>query len=129
MNYLIDSSAWIEYFIGSNKGKRLKSILENEANSFTTIEVCLAEIRNWTLKNKQNFENILSTITSRSNIGTIQTKEWIDAAEERFQKRKKIKNFGLVDALLLVKQKYSNAKIVTSDWHFKGIKNVYYIGD
>ena len=42
--------------------------------------------------------------------------------------RKKIKNFGLIDSILVAKQQELNCKIITGDSHFKNLKNVVFIG-
>ena len=40
----------------------------------------------------------------------------------------KIKNFGLIDALLVAKQKEIKCRIVSGDLHFKNLKQVVYMG-
>jgi len=41
--------------------------------------------------------------------------------------KEKMKNFGLVDALILTFAKELNAKVVTGDEHFKGFKEAVFI--
>jgi len=128
MLFIIDTFAWVEYLIASRNGSKVKKLLENPKNSFVTVECCLAELRGWSLKEKQDIKKIYSVVASFSDIVPVMEEEWIEAAEERFEKRKKIKDFGLIDALLLAKQKKFDCKILTGDKHFRKLRFVEFIG-
>jgi hypothetical protein len=54
---------------------------------------------------------------------------WIGAAKIRFEMRKKIKNFGLIDSILVAKQQEFKCKVISGDFHFKSLKNVVYMGE
>lgn len=127
MEYIIDSYAWVEYFIGSKKGEILKKLFLNEKNKFYTIEICLAEINGWAIKNNLNFDNNFAIIKANSDILQIKEKDWILAGEERIKQREKQKNFGLVDSIILIKQKELNCKIITGDKHFKDFSDVIFL--
>ena len=127
MNHIVDSYAWIEYFIGSEKGEIVKKLFLDEKNQFLTVECCLAEIKGWAIKNNQDFDKLYKIIRANSNIVEIAEYNWIEAAIERAEQRKTKKNFGLIDAVLLVKQKELNCKIISGDTHFMGIKNVIFL--
>ena len=122
-DYIIDSYAWIEYLIGSNKGKVLKNLFSEQKNNFFTVECCLAEIKGWSLKNNEDFENIFKIIKSNSEILKIIEQDRIMAAEEKFEQRKTQKDFGLIDAVIVIKQKQLNCKVISGDSHFRLIKN------
>lgn len=124
MLFLIDTYAWVEYLIGSKRGLKVKKLLDDMKNSFITLECCLAELRGWSLKEGKDFNRIYSVIVSNSTILPIESEEWIKAAEKRFEIRKRVKDFGLIDALLLVKREKLRCKILTGDKHFKGLKDV-----
>jgi predicted nucleic acid-binding protein len=49
VKYLIDSYAWIEYFIGSEAGEKVKPIIEDLEEKLTPT-ICLAEIYAKTLE-------------------------------------------------------------------------------
>ena len=51
------------------------------------------------------------------------------AAEIRHEIRKKVKDFGLIDAILVAKRNELKCKIVSGDKHFKGMKDIIYIGE
>ncbi len=127
MEYIIDSYAWIEYFIGSKKGEILKRLFIEEKNKFLTVECCLAEINGWALRNDKDFDSLFKLIRANSNISQITEYDWIEAGKERFEQRKKQKDFGLIDAVLLIKQKEINCKIISGDKHFKNLKNIVFL--
>ena len=127
VTFIIDSHAWIEYFIGSKRGKVLRLLFEDEHNTFMTVECCLAEIKGWCLKHNQSFNELFTIIRANSKIISVVEKDWIDAADEKCKQRITQKNFGLIDAVILVKQKFYNCKIVSGDHHFQNLKNVVFI--
>jgi len=126
--FIIDTYAWIEYFDGSRKGEKLQKLLQDEKNIFFTVECCLAEMKGWSLKKNKNFNDMFKIVRANSRIISITEYDWIHAAEIRFEQRKLQENFGLIDAMLIVKQKELNCKIISGDYHFKHIKDVMFIG-
>ena len=128
MPYILDSHAWVEYFIGSHKGEMLKKLFLDEKHRFVTVECCLAELQGWALKNKQDFDSLFRIIRANSTIVPITEHDWIDAGKERFEQRKTQKDFGLIDAVILIKQQQCSGFIVTGDNHFNGKKNIVFIG-
>lgn len=127
MIYIIDSYAWIEYFLGSSKGENIKKLFIDEKNQFMTLECCLAEIIGWSLKNNQDFDSLFRIIRSNSQILQITEHDWIDAGKERYEQRKKQKDFGLIDAVILVKQKEFGCKVISGDKHFKSLHNIVFL--
>lgn len=129
MIYIIDTYAWVEYFIGSSKGIILRQLFNNKNNKFITLECCLAELRAYCLREKRDFEQLLDIVRHNSIILPVMKKQWLEAGKIRFELREKIPHFGLIDALLVSKQIELKSKIVSGDPHFKSIKNVVYLGD
>ena len=127
MNYIIDTYAWIEYFIGSKKGEVLKKLFSDEKNNFFTIACSLAEIRSWALMNDEDFDKLYKIMQANSTIIDVTQNNWIETGRERFKQRRSQKDFGMIDAILLVKQKESNSKLITGDKHFKIMKDVIFL--
>ncbi len=119
MLYIIDSYAWIEYFKGSTKGEILRALFLKEENKFATIECSLAEIKGWSLREKEDFDKHFIIIRANSTIFPVVQQNWIEAARERFELRKSRKHFGLIDAVIVVKQKEHGCKVISGDPHFK----------
>lgn len=128
MIYILDSYAWIEYFLGSQKGLKVKNLLEDEKNKVVTVECCLAELKSWALKNNFDFNGYYKVIRADSWIFKVIQPDWLKAADKRREQRKHHKDFGLIDAVLLVKQEELGGKIVSGDKHFKGLKDVVFLG-
>ncbi len=128
MIYIIDTYAWIEYFRGYKHGEILKKLFENVNNKFVTMECCLAELRGYCLKQDLDFNQMYSIVKHNSIILPVLIYHWINAAKIRFETRKKIKNFGLIDSILLAKQEEIKCKLISGDYHFKNLKNIVYIG-
>src|SRR3989344_6383910 len=112
MTYLFDSYAWIEYFLGTNKGLKVRNILDAD-NKILTIECNISELYEWALREERDFNFILSFVESRSELIPINLIDWINAAKIKLEMRKSKKDFGLIDSLLLTKQKEFNCKVVT----------------
>ena len=127
MIYVIDTSAWIEYLLGSNQGLRIKKIFENRNNKYVTLECNIAEIKEYCLKKKVDFQKVYRIVRKQSYVFPILIEHWMSAAEIKTEMRKKHENFGLIDSLILAKQEEISAHVITKDNHFKGLKNVLYL--
>lgn len=127
MLYIIDTYAWVEYFTGSEKGKKVRKLFENLMNRFVTLECCLAELKGWSIKNRIDFEDVLKIIAANSEILPVLKDEWINAAIIKHEMVKRIKDFGLIDALLIAKQKKLNCRIITADLHFKNLRGIEFL--
>jgi predicted nucleic acid-binding protein len=125
--YLIDTYAWVEYFIGSKKGEKVKKIIEDENNVIFTPECCLAEIKGWAIRESMDFEELYSIIRKVSDIQCILTQDWLEAATIRSELRKTKEGFGMIDALIIAQQKRIGCKVVSGDLHFEHLKDVIFI--
>ncbi len=125
--YLIDTYAWVEYFVGSSKGEILRTLFLKKTNTFYTVDCCLGELQAWSLREEKDFHLLLHTVHANSTILPLTEEDWILAGEERFQLRKTRAHFGLIDATLLVQQKKLECKIISGDSHFSGLKNVIFL--
>ena len=119
--FLLDTHAWIEYLIGSDKGRKVKILIDTE--SCITIECSLAELHLWALKNNRNFDDIYVVVRKNSTIIPIFGEDWIESPKIKHELSKKRKDFGLIDAILRFKQLKLSAKIVTGDPHFEGLSD------
>ena len=129
MIYLVDAHAWIEYFLGSKKGEAAGNIIHNPDNRIITPSTSLAEIKCWALRERQNIKDILDVAKVNSEIVDVSTEDWLRAAQLRHHARERAKDFGLLDPVILVKQEIYGGIILTGDKHFKGMKDVEYLGD
>src|SRR3989344_2876516 len=96
---LFDTSAWVEFFIKSEKGELVKNILKTE-ECHTSI-VSLAEISNWALRENQDGKELVKFISFSSKILNLNAEISFLAGELNFNRKKIIKNWGMADSLIL----------------------------
>lgn len=113
-----DSSAWIEYFAGTEKGSTVKQILDNPTNIITP-SICLMEIKNKYLQEKHPYQERIMYICSRSLIIDI-TKDLALFAADIKQKH----GLYTVDALIYATAKQEHSQLLTGDHHFEKLPNV-----
>ena len=119
---LLDTSAWIELFIGSEKGKRVKDVLYKE-DSYTSI-VTLAEVTNWALKGRRDVELLVKAIKQLSNIIGLDEDISVLAGKLNFERKKSNKNWGMLDSFILASGSIYGLRILTKDNDFKDIPDV-----
>ena len=121
---LFDTSAWIEFFQGSNKAEKVKERLTTEEN-FTSI-VTFAELINWCLKN--NIENKINEyiegIKSSSTILDLDETIVVAAGKINYERKKVVKNWGMLDSFILSTALVYNLKVLTKDTQFEDLPNV-----
>ncbi len=113
-----DSSAWIEYFAGTEKGSKVKKYIDENANIFTP-SICLMEIKNKYLREGHQYQERIEFI---SNISTI-----IDITKEVSLLGAEIKNkyqLYTIDAVIYATSESKKSILLTGDHHFKKLKNV-----
>jgi predicted nucleic acid-binding protein len=132
---VIDAYAWIEVFLGSEKGRKVKEILER-ADEIYTPDTVLAEIARKYLRegaDERTTDARLETITTASNVAQIDTKVALEAARCYTQlainaRKGKLKNPSLFDVIVLAVGRVIKAKIVTGDEHFRNLPETVWIG-
>jgi predicted nucleic acid-binding protein len=129
MKVIVDSYAWIEYFEGSKKGLLVKEIIENENNDLFCSALTVSEIVSKSERAGKDSNQYFEALQSLSRILKIDENVARKAGKKHAAIRKKLKNFGLADAFILVQGEKEKAKILSGDQHFKKMKNTIFIGD
>lgn len=124
MRLLLDSSAWIEYILGSSKGEEVFEILKQNQDEIYSLSLILAEVVSKFKREKQDFSLAFRIISSNSRILEVSPEIAKEAGLLHAEAKKKKRNFGLIDAIIWTVAKKLNAKLVTCDSHFKSFKNV-----
>lgn len=127
---ILDSYAWIEYFLGSEAGKVVKQYLGSE--EVATPSIVLAEIARKYIREQMEEKDVLRRllfISANSGIMEIDAKLSLAAAKAYMELLKKAKIEGLAkpslaDGIILAVGRALTAKILTGDEHFKGLKEV-----
>jgi predicted nucleic acid-binding protein len=126
MKYIIDSYAWIEYLDGSTLGEKVKKIL-NEDNEIFSLNLTISEVISRVKRKNGDIDTAYTAINSISKVAEITPEIAKKAGVFHAEIRKKIKDFGLVDALILILSRELNAKVVTGDEHFRGFKETIFL--
>jgi predicted nucleic acid-binding protein len=124
--YLIDSSAWIEYFAGTKIGMKAKEIIEKEET--ITCILSVAEMSDKFSGEKEKFDGFLEFIKIRSFIANIALSSCSGAGKLKSERRLIKKEFGLVDAIIYLEAKKNACTLVTKDNDFEGMENVTILG-
>ena len=122
MKFVLDTFAWLEYFNGSESGKKVSKIIESEENDIFSSIITIAEVSSILKRKEGNIELGHQTIINLSKIYFINLEFAKEAGILHAETRKKIKDFGFADAIVLLTARKLGAKILTGDPHFKGFK-------
>jgi len=116
--YIIDSSAWIEYFSGTDKGRKVKELLIG-AQTFTT-GIVIAEVSTHFLKKGLQASQAVAAIKTQAALLPIDFHIGEQSAEIYVTERKTRSKFGLADAHIVATAKTHHLKIITCDMDFIG---------
>ena len=126
MTVLIDSWAWVEFFRGSKKGEEIKAYVMDENQDIIISSINLAEIYRLALDrfDEQTAEKRRRAMISRCYLIPVDEEIAIKGAKFRHER-----DWGLGDALIYATAIREEAKVLTGDPHFKGLKDVIFLGD
>lgn len=119
---LLDSSAWIEFFIKSDKGFKVKEYLKKE-HCFTSI-VTLAEISDWSSRQHVDGMECVRFILDSTEIKNVNPKIAFIAGRLNYKRKNKGIKWGMIDSLIVATAFNYNLRILTKDSHFKDLPNV-----
>lgn len=120
--YIIDSSVWVEYFHGTEKGNKVKKIIDEE--SIATSILAIVELADKFERDNQVFDDFLQFMLSRSTIIQLEIDIALSAAKLKKEYRAKKPKFGIVDAIHLATAQKEKAILLTADKDFSKIENV-----
>ncbi len=119
---LLDSFAWMEYFMGTNKGEKVKRSAEGNSQLYTS-PIVIAEIYSKSLRTDGNAQERTDFIMKRCAVVTLDEKIAIEAAKIHAENKVKTPDFGLADAIILASARSRNMKVLTGDSHFKNFND------
>jgi predicted nucleic acid-binding protein len=128
MKYVIDSYAWLEYFMGTTIGERVKALIENSEEKITPT-ICLAEVYAKTLKveNQELAEKQKAFIKEKSAIVFLDEVIAIETAKVLTKNKKEIDGWGMAGSIVYATALVKRADVVTGDEHFKKLSNVLFL--
>jgi len=120
---VLDSFALIEYLEGSKKGEKVKNLIEDSNDTFINI-ISIAEVVSVLKRRGFYSEDLISSISMLAKIYQGDFDFYRDSGLLHALIKHDIKDFGLVDSIILLTARKLNARIVTGDTHFKTFKEV-----
>jgi predicted nucleic acid-binding protein len=129
MKYVIDSYAWLEYFMGTAAGEKAKEIIDSITSEKLTPTICVSEIYAKALRveDLEKAELRRTFIKSRSALVPLNEEIAIEAAKIDVEMKKKVAGWGLADSIVLATARRKKAKVLTGDDHFKDLSETVYI--
>jgi predicted nucleic acid-binding protein len=115
--YVIDTSAWIEYFSGTKLGKKVQPIIEKA--EIGTSFLAIAELADKFTRSGKEIKQPLDIIRSKAALLQLSTNICLNAGSLKNKIREKKPKFGLTDALHLATAIDEKAILVTTDNDFQ----------
>lgn len=120
---LLDTSAWIEYFKGTDLGENVKEIVKSDKTLFTNL-LTIAELTQWADKYSQDKIKILGFVYQRSKMLEL-SYEILENAGVEYNKLRKIKEkIGMIDVIIYTSVVAHNLILLTKDRDFEGLVGV-----
>src|SRR3989344_4805311 len=101
MKIVFDTYAWIEYLKGSEAGAKARSILESPENEVFTSIMTVSELTSKLQRENNDAELGYKIIKDMSKICFISLELAKEAGMLHAEIRKKVKDFGMIDSILL----------------------------
>ena len=122
MAVVFDAYAWVEYFNATKKGAIVKKYLENE--EVITPVIVLLELGYKSDKEGWDFSKYLSFVRANSKIIGVNERFILTFGKAYNYVKKKIKDIGFTDIIIIHTAEMNKAKILTGDEHFKDVDSV-----
>ena len=119
--YVVDAYAWIEYLEGTDAGRKVTEILENNDDIFTCA-VTLGEVVSKVARLGKDAKIAYDVLLSNSQVVVVDEELSFQAGLLHCEMRKTAKDFGLADAYVFATARRLKANILTGDPHFKPLK-------
>lgn len=116
---VIDSFAWVEYFLGSVAGGKAKPFIENSEGITPTIVI--AELSDKYRRENLTFTEDLNFIIGKTRVVSLDAKIAQIAGILNHERKRKVKRWGLADSIILATAREHKARIVTGDEHFRDL--------
>ncbi len=120
--YLLDSSAWIEYLKGTEEGSYVRGLVEE--NLAATCTLSLAEVDSKFNAEKKESKQATTFMQQETTILPVLPSVAARSGTFRNEQRKTKRSFSLIDAMLYLTAKENRLLFVTKDKDFQGLEGV-----
>jgi predicted nucleic acid-binding protein len=119
---LIDTSAWVEFLLGSKNGAEVRERINSEA-CYSSI-VTIAELSNWTQRENQETERIIAVVKELSAVIGLDADIAVLAGTLNFNRKKEKRKWGMMDSMILATAMMYGMEILTCDNDFTDVSKV-----
>jgi len=126
---IFDAYAWVEYALDRPGAEIVNNTLDRAEEVFTPITV-IAELKESMLRHKIQGDiiaKIIDFIKARTTVVDIDLTISELAGEINFQNKKSIRDWGMLDSMVLAVSLAKKGSVLTGDSHFKNLRNVIYL--
>ena len=125
--YLLDTYAWVEYFVGSEEGQIGRELVESE--KISTSIICIAELSNKYYRESllEEWKDRYKFIISKSNIIHLTMEIVKEAGPRKWKLRENSDDVGLADAIIIETAIQGGFTVVSGDPYFKDIENCLFL--
>ena len=120
--YVVDASAWFEYLYGTQKGLKIKPLIEHK--EIATSIVAVGELADKFARTGHRFDILLQFIQKRSALIEISVPLLLAAAQFKKEIRNKRPKFGMADGVHLATTRQENSILITADSDFSELESV-----
>jgi predicted nucleic acid-binding protein len=115
---LLDSFAWMEYFVGTAAGKRVEVLVKGPSTLYTS-PIVVAEVysRVSRLTGATDATKKVEEIVNRCVLVPADESIGREAGAIHAQQRPVVKDFGMADALIVATARSRGVKVLTGDPH------------
>lgn len=124
---VLDSWAWLELFSGSEKGRRVDRELAESAETYTST-ITLAEVVSVSLRRKRPVDDKIAAIRTLSKVVSPSSDEAMDAGRLQAERKSTAPNLSLADAFVLQLARKMDARVITGDTDFRGVREAELLG-
>lgn len=128
IEFVIDTSAWIEYFRGSSRGAKVRTIIEKSVIGTSILSVAELSDKYEREGMMMDFSKDLAYVAGRSAIILLELEDATKAGQLKQEVRREKEKFGLVDALILLQTRRLGGQLITFDRDFEGLENTKVLG-
>ncbi len=130
----MDAYAWVEFFLGSGKGSKVKELIETADDAYTP-DTVLAELARKYLRERSPEKQVRERLTAihgasqvlkiSSELAVLGSKAYLELSERA--KKRRLQSPSLFDGLVLGAARLHDAKVVTGDPHFEDLPETIWI--
>ena len=117
---VLDSFAWIEYFNGTSAGVKVQDFLLS--GLAVTPAIVVAELSEKHRRLEREFGSKYDFVRARTSIVALEEELARAAGELNFERKKRVKGWGMADSIILATARQTGSRVVTGDPHFRDLE-------